>query len=379
MIPPYEDREQTAVKHRILTRYLSGFVPIVGNWNSNITYIDCLAGPWRSADPNLADTSFASAIEVLRATRKVLSARGKTPRMRCLFIERDFEAFAKLRRYCDGVSDIEVTAHNWDFTNHVDDIVRFAEERSKSFPFVFIDPTGWEIVQPELIAPILRLEPGEVLITLMTSWITRFIGDKSKGFERLLGVDLPRILQLEGEEQEEEVVRCYAKTVRDTGRYKYVCTLPVMKPDQDAFHFFMIYGTRHIRGVEVFKETEKSVIPFMHEARAMAQERRRFEQSGQIPMFGPEARYREKKFTQFRLKNLEVAKCHLRDILQGSEQIPFDDAWAITMQYSGVMNSDLQNWIAEWKNAGQLEITNQQPGQKLPQKNRNQSLKWRNN
>ena len=59
---PYEDREQTAVKHKVLTRYLSGFVPIVGAWASDIAYIDCLAGPWRSADPALKDTSFARAI-----------------------------------------------------------------------------------------------------------------------------------------------------------------------------------------------------------------------------------------------------------------------------------------------------------------------------
>jgi three-Cys-motif partner protein len=379
MFQPYEDREQTAVKHQVLTRYLSAFVPIVGNWASNIDYIDCLAGPWKSADPSLKDTSFARAIEILRSTRGILDDRGKTPSMRCLLIEKDSDAFDKLKQYCDGISDIDVSVYNWDFTAHTAEIVRFARERTKSFPFIFIDPTGWELVQMDLIAPILSLNPGEVLITLMTSWITRFISDETKGFERLLGADLSRIRQLEGEEQEEEVVRCYANAVRAAGKYSYVCTLPIMKPDQDAFHFYMIYGTRHVKGVEVFKETEKSVIPFMHEARALAQERRRFEQSGQSTMFGPEARYREKKFTRFRLKNLELAKSQLRKVLEAAEQISFDDAWATTMQYSGVMNSDLHAWIAEWKNSGRLVISNQQPGQKLPQRHRHQYLTWRNN
>jgi three-Cys-motif partner protein len=379
MVQPYEDREQTAVKHQVLTRYLSAFVPIVGNWASNIDYIDCLAGPWKSADPSLSDTSFARAIEVLRRTRKVLEERSKTPSMRCLLIEKDPNAFSKLKQYSERVSDIQVTAHNWDFTLHTDEIVRFASERPNSFPFIFIDPTGWELVQTELIAPILSLSPGEVLITLMTSWITRFISDESKGFERLLGTDLPRIRRLEGEEQEEEVVRCYANAVRDAGKYSYVCTLPVMKPDQDAFHFYMIYGTRHMKGVEVFKETEKSVIPFMHETRARAQERRRFEQSGQTALFTPETRYREKKFTRFQLKNLELAKSQLRKVLEDSKQVLFDDAWAITMQYSGVMQTDLHEWLQEWKDAGRLAISNQQLRQKLPQKNRHQYLKWRNN
>jgi three-Cys-motif partner protein len=335
-----------------------------------------LAGPWNSADENLGDTSFARAIEVLRATRRILADRAKSPSIRCLLVEKNPSAFSRLKEYCNTISDIEVTPQNWDFTQHVDDIVRFGKERTNSFPFVFIDPTGWELVLTELIAPILSLSPGEVLITLMTSWITRFIGDSSKGFDRLLGANLPRILRLEGEEQEEEVVRCYANSVREAGKYNYVCTLPVMKPDQDAFHFYMIYGTRNVRGVEVFKETEKSVIPFMHETRAQAQQRRRVEQSGQSAMFSPETQYKERKFTRFRLKNLELARQQLRTTLESSEQLLFDDAWATVMQYSTVMESDLQKWLQDWKTAGLLQITNQERDRR-PRKKQNQYLRWR--
>src|SRR5882762_2410270 len=104
MSQPYEDREQTAVKHQVLARYLSAFVPIVGNWASNIDYVDCLAGPWKSVDPSLKDTSFARAIEILRSTRRVLDDRGKNPSMRCLLIEKDSDAFSRLKQYCDGIS-----------------------------------------------------------------------------------------------------------------------------------------------------------------------------------------------------------------------------------------------------------------------------------
>ena len=82
--------------------------------------------------------------------------------------------------------------------------MRFAKEQPKSFPFFFVDPTGWEPLQIDVIAPILSMNPGEVLITLMTSWITRFLSDQTKGFHRLLGAEVPRILQLDGEDQEEE-------------------------------------------------------------------------------------------------------------------------------------------------------------------------------
>jgi three-Cys-motif partner protein len=377
MLASYEDREQTRVKHRILERYLSAFVPIVGNWASDIAYIDCLAGPWKSANSNLRDTSFARAIEVLRSTREVLAKRGKAPTMRCLFIEKEPVPFAQLKSYCDKIADIEVTPKNWDLTKHITDVVKFAKERPNSFPFVFIDPKGWELLEIRILAPILSLNQVEVLITLMTSWITRFLDNKTKGFERLLGKDLERIRQLEGEEQEDEIVRSYANSVRHAGRFNYVCTLPVMKPDKDSFHFHMIYATRHDRGVEVFKETEKSVIPFMHETRAEAQERRRFEQSGQSSMFPAEARYQEKRFTRFQLRNVELAKGHLREQLKLSHEILFDDAWATVMQYSAVSLADLHDWLREWEAGGLLEITNKIPRQRWPHRKQNQYLRWR--
>jgi three-Cys-motif partner protein len=377
MNSPYEAREQTEVKHEVLSRYLSAFVPIVGNWASDIIYIDCLAGPWKSADPNCSDTSFGRAVAILRSTRGVLKDRGKSPKMHCLFIERDPDAFRKLEDYCKSVQDLDVVAENWDFTSHLDDIVRFARQGSKPFPFEFVDPKGWEAIQTGLIAPILQMFPGEVLITLMTSWITRFISDESKGFERLLGPDLDRIQQLAGEEQEDEVVRCYATSVRDVGRYEYVCTLPVMKADQDAFHFYMIYGTRHPKGVDVFKKTEKYVVPFMHETRARAQERKRLQQTGQHGLFGADTQYRERKFTRFRERNLELARSRLQDLLTTSGHVKYDDAWAMAMQYSGVMETDLQDWMREWQSAKLLAFSDLGPRQKLPRREHRQYLIWR--
>jgi three-Cys-motif partner protein len=372
----YEDREQTQVKHQILARYLSAFVPIVGAWASDIVYIDCLAGPWKETDPNMKDTSFSRAIEVLRDTRKVLQARGRNPTMRCLLIEKDPQSYRKLKAFCDAINDLEVAPRNWDFTAHAADIIRFVKSRNKSFPFIFIDPTGWETLADDLINPILKLEPGEVLINLMTSWITRFLSVEGKHFELLLGPDLPRLRQLQGQEQEEELVRCYAAKVASAGNFKYTCTLPVMKADQDAFHFYMIYATRHARGVEVFKETERSVIEFMHEARAKAQQRRRLAQSGQYSLLPAEAHYRERRFTEFQLRNLTLAKNQLLAMLQDAEQVPYDEAWYTVMQYSAVTDRDLKEWLAEWKSSGSLTFSNVELSQRLPRKGANQYLRW---
>jgi hypothetical protein len=210
----------------------------------------------------------------------------------------------------------------------------------------------------------------------MTSWILRFLSDETKHFERLLGPNLSRLRQLRGEQQEEELVRLYADRVKAAGNFKYVCTLPVLKPDQDAFHFHMVYATRHEKGVEAFKATEKSVIPFMHETRANAQERRRIAESGQRSLLPPEAHYRERRFTEFQLRNVEVAKMQLLATLKRGGQILYDDAWANVMQHSAVMENDLRDWLNEWKSAGSLTFVNLNPGQKTPRKRAKQYLKW---
>lgn len=373
----YEDREQTAVKHEILERYLSAFVPIVGDWAADIAYIDCLAGPWESTNPDFRDTSFGRAISVLRSTRQILKGRGKSPTMRCLFIEKDSRAFQRLKQYCDKITDIEVTAKQWDFSQHVQDVVRFAKERSKSISFTFIDPTGWDTLGIELIKPILALEPGEVLINLMTSFITRFLIRPERGLGQLFPKDWPKLAELSGEEKEENAVSCYANEVRIAGRFRYICTLPVMKSSQDAFYFHMIYATRHPEGVNVFKETEKYVIPVMHEMRAEAQERKKVEQTGQPGLFSPQTLYREARFTRYRDRSLEVARKELREKLLTSTKLSYDDAWAITMQYSAVFEADLRVWLTDWHEAGMLEITNQKPRQKVPRRNSGQELIWK--
>ncbi len=47
--PAYFGREQTAVKHRVLERYLTPLPLIVGRtWVKDVTFVDCCSGPWNT-------------------------------------------------------------------------------------------------------------------------------------------------------------------------------------------------------------------------------------------------------------------------------------------------------------------------------------------
>jgi three-Cys-motif partner protein len=373
----YQNREQTEVKHRALERYLQAFIPIVGSWASDIVYVDCLAGPWKAEGQNLEDTSFYKAISVLREAKHALSKRGKNPSFRCLLIDNRPEAFSELKAFASSISEINVEARDWDFSTSVPKIVGFVKERPNAFPFIFIDPTGWELAAVNLITPLLQLKPGEVLINLMTSWITRFLTDETKPFEKLVGGNIGRLRQLNGEDLEDELVSCYTAAVRSAGKFRYACSLPILKAAHDAIHFYLIYGTRHVRGVEVFKEMEKTVISFMHETRAEAQSRKKFEKSGgQYTFLTPEESYSEKRFSRLHEKNSEAVRGKLFKALQTKGSILYDDIWGACMQYPTLTEADIRSWLQHWKESQLIEILNAPANQRFPKRKTDQIIKW---
>jgi hypothetical protein len=245
----------------------------------------------------------------------------------------------------------------------------------KTFGFYFIDPKGWEQIAIPLISPILKASPNECLITLMTAFIRRFVKVKAKGFDKILGhTALAKLQSLTGHELEEELVREYSEAARRAGNFNYACALPIMKPKEDDFHFYMIYLTRNIRGVEVFKETEKSVVLFMHGTRAEAQSRLEEMESGQLSLLSAEQTYREQRYTDFRMRQLGKAKTLLVSELKKHGHLPYEDAWATVMQHAAVLDNDLRDWIARWRHDGHLELLNTTPTQRVPQKTN--VIKW---
>ena len=94
----YFEREQSAVKQYILREYLLPFALIIGTF-SDISYIDCCAGPWQSRAENYADTSFAGAVRSLANAKRILAGEGHHPKVSCLFIEQDEIAYGRLKEF----------------------------------------------------------------------------------------------------------------------------------------------------------------------------------------------------------------------------------------------------------------------------------------
>ena len=258
----YFEREQSAVKQYILREYLLPFALIIGTF-SDISYVDCCAGPWQSRADNYADTSFAGAINSLVNAKRILGEAGHAPRISCLFIEQNESAYRQLKEFCEAIRDVEAVPLQGNFTQKIPEIKQFLQNHGKPFPFFFIDPTGWKPIRIPAISPLLQISPGEVLINFMTSHIRRFLSLENLDFDALFGQGHTlEIAEFHGQERDEAAVFAYASEVKKAGRFDYICTTVIPNPLKEQAHFHLIYGTRDWRGVEKFKEAEKRTLNF---------------------------------------------------------------------------------------------------------------------
>jgi len=378
--PAYLGREQTLVKHTVLRQYLTALALIVGRtFARDIVFVDCCSGPWETVTDDLSDSSVGIAIQQLRLARDMLNGEGRSVTFRCLFAEEKPSTFAQLKKFCDAVTDIEVEALPGDFTQHIPAIQRFVARRNKSFPFFFIDPTGWTPLQINPLTPLLRTDPGEVLINFMTSHIRRFLSAEGKDFDALLGQQpLDEIQKLSGQERDDAALFTYAGHVRQRGNFPYVCTTVVLNPERNESHFHLIYATRHHKGVEVFKQAERKAREVMTMARAEIKERKRIDCTQQRELFTVEEhgaapdRQLVALCDRYQGRAKELVQEHL--VRNRLRRVPYETVWQIACLFPLVWETDLRRWIREWK--GNVTIVGMEPKQRVPKCDAGNVLIW---
>jgi three-Cys-motif partner protein len=374
----YEGREQTLVKHIILRNYLLRLAIIVGSWSKAIHYIDCFSGPWNVRGENNEDSSFGIAISELRKAREKLAERQIPLKLRCFFLEQNQTAYLKLERFAEQIDDIEVETRNKRLEDAVTDILAFHKRAKPSFPFVFIDPTGWTGFPLNVIRPLLQLKPGEVLINFMTWHARRFIESEQEraNFDALFGDSNWRreIAGLSGDQRDDAMVQLYSERIRKAGQYTFAAYTPVLHRADDTTHFHLIYATRSEKGLEVFKDAEWQAVALMEQKRAEAQQAKRTA-GGQSLLFGPAEMHNADYYDKLRTQYLTRATEQLENDLGKRISIDYDEAWGRFINHPLVWEKDLRDLISIWRKAGKLEISGLSPRQ-VPKRAGNLVLKW---
>ena len=379
----YDDREQSFVKHLILQKYLERFALIIGSRWDSITYIDCFSGPWMSQSEGFEDTSFAIAIHELRKAREQLAATRGQVELRCCFIEKDKSAFEKLTTFVGTIDDIEIKTHNGKLEDSVDEIVTFVKQsKRKTFPFVFVDPKGWAGFALDVIKPLLTLQPGEILINFMTKDIRRFIEspDEStqQSFVRLFGSDSFRetVSGLSGLDRDDACVEQYVAVVQQAGGFPFASCAVVLNPETNRIHFHLVYLTRHQKGVEVFKDAERKSMTEMEDVRAQAQQRSRISKTRQKEMFSAEETHDHSYFESLRDRYRSLMKARLEEQLRKNGSVAYDDAWVAALRMPLVWESDLKDWIKDWRANGRVRLDGLAAGKRSPKRGDGHTLVW---
>ena len=382
----YAGREQTLVKHIILKNYLERFAIIVGSHWDTLTYVDCFSGPWKVKSEKFEDSSFAIAIEQLRGAREVHKKQtGKTLKLRCFFLEKTPSAYAKLKQFADQQDDVVIETKNKTLENAIQDILWFVQDGGPtSFHFLFIDPTGWSGFAMETIAPLLRLNNGEVLINFMIEYIRRFIEWPQKqnqdSFVRLFGSgQFKDILKgLEEKDREDAIVTAYRESVKRVGLFAYTSSAIVLHPTKDRTHFRLIYATRGPKGIEVFKDAEKKAMSVMEKTRGQAQKRGREERTGQTELaFAGVTLDPSAYFQALRERYTSCAKAKVLDLIQSKKRLPYDKAWSEAMTFPLTWENDLKEWLRDLESIGRLEFTGLKDTQRVPQRGKNVQIVWK--
>ena len=384
----YTGREQTLVKHIILKNYLERFAIIVGSHWDTLTYVDCFSGPWKVKSEKFEDSSFAIALEQLRKARTIHKERtGKTLKLRCFFLEKTPSAYAKLKQFADQQDDVIIETKNKTLENAIQDILRFVQGGGRtSFHFLFIDPTGWSGFAMETIAPLLRINNGEVLINFMIEYIRRFIEWPQKqnqdSFVKLFGSgQFKDILKgLEEKDREDAIVTASSESVKRVGLFGYTSSAIVLHPEKNRTHFHLIYATRNPKGMKVFKEAEKKAMPVMEKTRDEAQKREREERTGQTELglfSGAVSQDPSAYFRSLRERYVFRARAAVLHLLRTKKQLAYDEAWSSALTFPLTWESDLKDWIHEWEQDGQLEIMGMKERQRVPQLGEDNCLVWK--
>ncbi len=372
----YKGREQTFVKHRVLRRYLQKLAYKKGWYDGTINYVDCFAGPWQHEDEELKDTSPFIAIDELLAARTALLEHSRPPlSIRCLFIEKDPDAWAVLNRQLRDVKGVEVEPPiNGEFEANVDAVLRFAStaRTRRSFSFFFIDPTGWTGYSLSTIEPVLRHQPGEVLINFMTQFVIRFIDsdrpEDVESFTRLFGSEKYRArwAGLTGLDREDAIVETYCDRVREVGDFEYVARSTILDPLSDRTHFHLIYGTRHIEGLRVFRnDVERPTGKEQEQARWEARDRR----TAQMGLFNePLGRsYSDDLRDRYHGK----AHARLMALLKQHRRIGFDKLEEEALLFPLMNTQELKKWLVELEKQRVVKFEGLGPRGRIPQPGKN--------
>jgi three-Cys-motif partner protein len=283
----YRGREQAYVKHHLLRTYLERLFMIIGQYQSNIRYVDCFSGPWQEGSNDLQDTSIGIVLKIMQKCRQGLKQIGKEVKFQALFIEKNKDSFSKLESFLSHFNDDGIAAESQkgEFYDLRTSILSWCGPND--FTFFFIDPTGWKkVVEIPTLEPLLRRPNSEFLINFMYDFVLRTHTQESfqDDIQAIFGYT-PATTGMSPKQKEDYLIGIYLRRLKeiapDRGGVARTVRVPILYPLRDRTLYHLVYLTRHARGITVFMEASEKLDLIQRQARSQAKQDNREFRTGQ--------------------------------------------------------------------------------------------------
>lgn len=367
--PAYEGREQTLVKHILLRDYLERVAWNILSFKSDFVFVDGFSGPWMNVNDDYSDTSFGIAIEKLRRVKAGFAAKNECRSLRCVFVEKGTAAFEKLSQAANSAPDLQAKALAGKFEDRVDDVLRLV---GRGFALTFVDPTGWSFDLKKL-APLLKHQPGEVLVNFMYEHFKRFIDDKRP--EIIRSQTLPfgdpnwradyNELITGGSSKEAAVLEVFKRKLREVCGFTYVASARVQNRTASKTHFHLVYGTRSVKGLVEFRKVEKDAMRAQEDCRVQARETDRRANSQQQGLFSGLELAELMADRDPRAPDRERAREAVIEAVEGGP-VPYEDLLPAILQDHSVTQPELKDLLMDLRSEGRVAFHGMLPGKKKP-------------
>jgi three-Cys-motif partner protein len=275
--PIWAIEQHTLAKHELLRRYLGAWFPILtaAGFNRRVVFLDGFAGPGVYSNGEPGSPLIALTTLVDHAHFPKLSQTEFV----FIFVEADPDRFESLRSEVEAFwkrreggqpTNVHVDLVNDEFANVADQIVTSLRDKNQQLAptLAFVDPFGWSGVPMSSIRELLSSDKCEVLFNFMYDSVNRFVADTRPGIARhfsdLFGTtrDEPQAAaELNGQARKEFLRDLYVQQLRSVAGFKFVRSFELVDVSRGRTAYFLMFGTRHPKGLEVMKDAMWSLDP----------------------------------------------------------------------------------------------------------------------
>jgi three-Cys-motif partner protein len=359
LVPPdYVGREQTWLKHQVLHEYFQSWAFKVASSArygkvKKIWYVDTFAGPWRSNNAELQDTSISIGLKVLETAANYWRQNDADVEIGAIFIEKNANAFSDLKSFLDGRNlNFKTHAFQGAFSENLKQIQKLI---GNDPAFCFVDPTGWKGAEMGCIKQLVSGQYRDVLINFMFDYVNRFVnhkeGSQYEEMQKFFGADVPEDLDEEG------LMKFYQDQLKETCGLRYAANLIVEDPLRDRTKFRLVVGGNHSSALKLFRDIEKRVVLARQPAIvAAAREDKRSERTGQLSLLGGE----ELAIQPSRGCGLCNSKLPVVQVYEKLGPISFERFYPLVLEECHITFGQLKEILWDGFKAGHIIIDNAQ-------------------